>query len=291
MTLKFVQITDTHIGATEDYYNTHGFHLQRGYPHRIEALVGALNALLEREAIDFVLHTGDMINEYSPAAISQAQEAFAQLSKPLYLCLGNHDLWSPATGAAGARAQWLTQAPAFFNADVNFTIHHADAHVHVLPNQWGADYYEWTTDQTPSFLAEQKSFIESALAQEPQKIHILATHAPLRAVAIDQVGTGVVRHEAAADFMAYVDDLRERFPHLKLVLNGHTHINMHVEERGCHFVGTSSFVEAPFDCKLFTVDESGLSMRSHSLGDDLDFQWTYDFNKTHIQGRPCDRTF
>ena len=85
MTTHFIQISDTHLGPTPTYelygYNT--------YSHT-EHLITCINAL--EAPLDFVIHTGDIVNEPDdPAGYALAAELFARLKVPIYFVNGNHD--------------------------------------------------------------------------------------------------------------------------------------------------------------------------------------------------------
>jgi 3',5'-cyclic-AMP phosphodiesterase len=83
-TVTFAHISDTHIGATRDYVR-HGF---AALPCA-ERLVATLNAL--PFALDFVVHTGDVVTEPDERAYRLAADTFAALRAPMYYTTGNHD--------------------------------------------------------------------------------------------------------------------------------------------------------------------------------------------------------
>jgi Icc protein len=80
----FVQITDTHCGAA-------------GYLESIEKTVARINALPIE--IDFVVHTGDIMNDNisDGEVVAEALAALAKLRVPIYYTPGNHDVsaWLP----------------------------------------------------------------------------------------------------------------------------------------------------------------------------------------------------
>lgn len=85
MTLRFVHISDTHIGPTPDYmlYNVNTY-------QEAQALVEFLNEQLPFSP-DFVLHTGDVTYDPDPAATKLAYDLLSQINYPLYVVRGNHD--------------------------------------------------------------------------------------------------------------------------------------------------------------------------------------------------------
>ena len=82
--MRFIQITDTHLGPTQDFslrgINTFGI---------LEKLVDLLNNLpFEAE---FVIHTGDVIDDMSADSYKVARPIFERLKRPIYFMAGNHD--------------------------------------------------------------------------------------------------------------------------------------------------------------------------------------------------------
>ena len=80
----FVHISDTHFGPTADY-SRHG-HYPVPCARRV---VEIINNLPQRP--DFVIHTGDVVNEPGPDAYRLAAETLAPLEPPIYFVVGNHD--------------------------------------------------------------------------------------------------------------------------------------------------------------------------------------------------------
>ncbi len=84
MTVSFIHLTDTHITADPTFAN---------YGHRpydnLKQLIATINAL--PFPFDFVLHTGDVVNDGSIEAYQQAKHLFSDLRAPIYYLAGNHD--------------------------------------------------------------------------------------------------------------------------------------------------------------------------------------------------------
>lgn len=83
-TLRFIHISDSHIGPDAEY--TLNGQNALDYSH---ALIQHLNSL--SFPVDFVLHTGDVAYNPDFAAHELAAETFAQLRYPVYYVRGNHD--------------------------------------------------------------------------------------------------------------------------------------------------------------------------------------------------------
>jgi len=61
--------------------------------------------------------------------------------------------------------------------------------------------------------------------------------------------------------------------------------------RSTQYITVSSFVETPFEFKLFEVDGKTLSMQTHNLREAIGFPTVYDWDSTFVQGRAKDRSF
>ena len=278
---RFVYLSDTHWGI-----ETPGYTMQASQPSRLPELLAALEAWMDAHGpVDFVLHGGDMIDSTREEHIDRAAEMF-RLSVPVYLCLGNHDL----TREHAAQI-WLDRAPHLFLGGVNFTIETPDCLIHVVPNQWGAEPYVWNGVQEPHFLPEQERFIEAGLERQDDRIHILSTHSPFCGVPADQTGLTEPFHRPPQGFVEWGEALCAAHRSLHCVLGAHSHINTCVAAHTAHFVTSSSFVEMPFDFKCFDLADGYLSMTTHSLAHWMGATAGYDYEKTFVQGRACDRAF
>lgn len=278
---RFVYLSDTHWGIEKP-----GYTMQESHPPQLPHLLARLEEwVVAHGPIDFVLHGGDMIDSTSVEHIARAAELF-QLSLPVYLCLGNHDLT-----CADALDMWLREAPQFFGTGgVNFSVETDDALIHIAPNQWGPEPYFWNGVQEPHFLAAQERFIAEALARNPEKVHVFSTHSPVCGVPCAQTGYEEPYHSPPSAFVEQVDMWARAHPQLACVLGAHSHINSHVEVEGTHYVTSSSFSEVPFDFKLFEIGDGRLSMQTLNLAEQVDFPICYDYDKTFVQGREKDRS-
>lgn len=278
---RFVYLSDTHWGV-----ETPGYTMQASHPPRLPELLTALEAWMATYGpVDFVLHGGDMIDSTSEEHIDCVAEIF-QLSVPVYLCLGNHDLTSE-----NAAQMWLGRAPHLFLGGVNFTVETPDCLLHVVPNQWGPEPYFWNGVQEPYFLPEQAHFMGVELLRDTHRVHILSTHSPFCGVPPEQTGLADSFHSPPQEFFEQGQALLEGHRSLRCLLGAHSHINTCIAAPTAHLVTSSSFVEVPFDFKCFEVVDGHLSMTTHSLVDQMNGTASYNYEKTFVQGRACDRAF
>lgn len=279
---RFVYMADTHWGTHEM-----GYQMQRGCPTELPRILDALEKwMADGDGVDFVLHGGDMVDRGDDGIIAEAPELF-DLSVPVYLCLGNHDL----TEAASAD-RWAQLASGFFGqGGVDYAIETEDCVVHVAPNQWGPSPYHWQEEQEPHFLEHQLERLGKRLEARADSVHIIATHSPVRGVPEAQTGYSEPFHAPPSRFTSQVADLCGRYEQIRCVLGAHSHVNMSVETDGVHYVTASSLVEAPFEFKLFEIGEDGMAMTTVSLLNRVGFDVVYDFDRTFVQGRERDRAF
>lgn len=273
-------ITDTHLGS-----DATGYQQQKAYPARLREILAALrHGLQEDGGVDFVLHGGDMIHESREDLRREAREVF-DVGVPLYLCLGNHDLTEP-----DAVALWERHAPGFFAGDPrHFELETGDAVVHVVPNHWGDQTHCWAESQVARFGESPLARIESVVAAQPGKVHILCTHSPVFGVGPGQTGLDDPIHVPAPAFRDAVTGLLDRCPQLRCVLGGHNHLNSLALHGGAAVVTGAAFCETPFDYKVIEVGGAAVSIRTRSLFHEVGFEAEYDFDRCHVQGRSVDR--
>ncbi len=282
---EFIYLTDTHLGA-----DPIGYYQQYSYNKSFTEIIAALKTwIIDNGNIDFILHGGDIIDQTSEANIDLAKKEFSDLPVPLYLCLGNHDLT-----AINSLNTWLVNAENFFMDNKPcFCLENDLYAVHVMPSYWCETPYYWDREeQNVNFSDEQiQSLEKNLLKYSDKKVQILLTHSPVFGLSAEQTGFDEPYHETKEKYVDIILEIVKRHSSLKVVLGAHNHMNMHLQRSNTHFVTASSFSETPFEFKHFKINENGISMSTISLLKNINFIADYDFNKTYVQGRPCDRAF
>lgn len=282
---RLIYLSDSHLGGTLE-----GYHQQMRYAEREGEIVAALQRFIDAQAdtapIDLVLHGGDIIDATSDDAIRAAANLF-NLSVTVHLCLGNHDITT-----RDAVSRWLALAPQLFpDGRPEFTLRFDDCVIHVAPNHWGLEPYVWDSEQSPRFDESQLAMLAAAMDRDTDRPHVLLTHSPVMGMPEAQSGEAGPLHGSSDAFLAQVRSLVEPREHVRLVLGAHSHMNTCVEGGGVRYVTSSSLIETPFEFKVMELSRSALTMRTHSLDGAMAFRATYDFDRTHVQGRACDRGF
>jgi hypothetical protein len=264
-----------------------GYQQQKGYPEHLPELIGRLaDYIKNRGDVECVVHGGDLVDRTDDTCLELAG-LMRDLPVPFYLCLGNHDTTVP-----DALSQWLAAHPDYFPGGApDYSIALRDAVVHVMPTQWSADLppYSWERELSPQFLPEQLTRLEQAVQSHAGVPQVVCTHSPVFAVPDVQTGLGAPFHEPPAAFTDIFRELRRRYPCVRLLLSAHNHVNSCRVEGGLAALTGSSFSETPFEFKVVTLDAAGLSLHTETLADTVSFPHAYDFDKTYVQGRRCDR--
>lgn len=277
---RFIFLADTHLGA-----NPMGYTQQPGYPERIGELIPALESLVrDVGGVDVILHGGDMVDTASARAISDAAALFPA-ALPVRLCLGNHDL-----SCDGALDLWMRHGARFFpGGEPDYTIAAPGCAVHVLTTHWSATPFLWKDTLDEHFLHGQLDWLDEQVRRCGNDVQMLVTHSPARGVPPDQTGLAEPLHPPTPAFQGTIDAILRRHPQIRCVLGAHTHMNMNAVSGSIHRVTVSSFVETPFECKLFEVEQGKVSMTTVSLAGRLSFKAEYDAAKHYVQGREQDR--
>lgn len=81
---SFIQISDSHIGPDPSFV-LYGKNTRKC----AQCVIDRVNGF--DSPVDFVVHTGDVLNRPRPESLSQAREVFSTVRFPLYMTTGNHD--------------------------------------------------------------------------------------------------------------------------------------------------------------------------------------------------------
>ncbi len=235
--IRFAHISDTHIEPD-------GVDRSR----RLAAVLAEIQA----GDYDFVIHTGDLMNEPSARAAQAFQAACSPLRAPLYLVAGNHDVYNPPMGEIEApwwaRLEVTSELQAQYEAWFGPAWYAASCRgLHLL----GLNSLILNSGLPEE--AEQWAWLEKTLAElggRDEKI-VLFTHLPLF---IDEPDEELDGRDFANRYLLMAPPGRDRLlglirqHRLTAVLSGHLHApweKAHTWPEGCttHFVCTGSIGE------------------------------------------------
>ncbi len=259
--LYFAQLSDIHLSTQGDMFD-----MLSG--HAADFLRGVVAELNRQPDLDFVLITGDLLNDAAEAELTLFEQAIGSLQIPAYIIPGNHDR------RESDRTEGLThcQFAHFFNPQI-------EARLAARDDQLGY----WSIPLKPEVQLigldsvkdddwggrigpVQMAWLKGELEAHADKLVILACHHPLHELApIDR----------QPDWSNFVCDngpkllsLFGDYPQLKLVLTGHHHLTR------ADLMGSRLHLACPalaaYPCAYRTVRLSRLANR----------QWRIDW-QTH----------
>ncbi|MDG5817038.1 metallophosphoesterase [Chitinispirillales bacterium ANBcel5] len=111
--VSFIHISDTHLGENKDFilYNQNTY-------QKTTNLIKAINSF--SAPVDFVIHTGDVVNEPTKASYELVKDIFSSLNHPILYVTGNHDYpehisWLNSSNQSGFDLVPLTAGSYHFN--------------------------------------------------------------------------------------------------------------------------------------------------------------------------------
>ena len=279
--MKFIFMTDTHYGGSDDK----GYRMQPRYNCHAEELLDKLAEVIRQEGVSFVLHGGDLVDWGNRDNMRLASALLKRLPCPVHLTLGNHDMTEDDSVAI-----WLEETPQLFpDGAIDFTIVEGGLRIDALCSNWGPRPAFWNIKepQLAWFTDEQISRLHDGPQDLPR---IIVSHSQPCGLSTEQTGLDHDLHAPHEPFQQFV---RETCAELKPLawLGGHNHMTIRRQLAGTQLVTAPAFSETPFEAKLFEFNDGKLSMKTITFADMLDFRASYDFNKTFVQGRACDRSF
>lgn len=214
---RFIHISDTEIG----------------YPQEHHDWVQNLREYTQYNPVDFIIHTGDICYETGLKSHIKLMNT-ANMSTPIFYCIGNHDL---VKGKYGEALFERLYGPTWYSFEVG------NVHYIVTPMLHG--------DYKPSYTADQVyAWVENDLAQIPRDMPIV-----------------VFNH----DLLSWGDSFVLKSKHhkidldahnLKAYIYGHWHINHIHKHKKAVSVCTSTLVRGGIDhatsaFRIFNVDRRG----------------------------------
>ncbi len=235
----FVQISDTHVGVKDTAYNA-----------RYAEVIRQVNALKP----DFVIHTGDALQIWSPENMALFKDLSKSLAPPMHLAPGNHDITEIgkiSAGEAEARIKVWREAAGY---DHDSFEHQGCVFIGLDSNLYNSKLPEE---------ARQMTWLKSQLKKAQGKRIFIFQHQPLFLDKPDEPANYWVPAEPARG------ELLKLFHEYKVeaVLTGHLHKFNEAYFGGISFISTpaTSFSCAPdrglTGYRVFQVTGGGFSTR------------------------------
>lgn len=165
------------------------------------ALVAELNTL----QLDFVLHTGDIVNHGEAEEYAEAERIFAQLRHPIYYAAGNHDKIEPLYAG-------LLKQPASKEA-LDYTVEVNGVQIVCIDSATYGEGIQWRV--TPA----QLEWLERQIAADDPRPLVVAIHHPPVKINVDWLDFFIVTNWE--EIQGVLESAGER---LRAVFSGHVHL-------------------------------------------------------------------
>ena len=172
---SFIHVTDTHM-PSHHFWGEDGLETDSTELNDFEAVIDDINIIHP----DFVLHTGDFINdgeieELGIPSISRAKSLLHKLDVPLFLVSGNHDLggWdsTPASDGTARRTWWkyfgwkyLNSTSASATTTQNYSFNYGNTHFIGLEAYNNYDRWREELYGSDSFISSQLLWLNNDLS-------------------------------------------------------------------------------------------------------------------------------
>ena len=221
--IEFIHISDTHFGPSKE------MEIRGCNPYdKISALVEAINQLSFEP--EFIVHTGDIVNDPDDDAYRLAETVLSQLKAPIHYVLGNHD-------DAAATRRFMSIAPhsQLSGAD--------DKMAYSFPmgkGVTGVVFDAWVPPREGphGFLPQEQMIALDDLLQSGEDRFALFLHYPIIPIGSSWIDEYLLvkNGEAIHSYLASVSD------RICGVFFGHLHRGLQVHRDGVLYSGVSSSV-------------------------------------------------
>lgn len=237
ITLKFAQLSDTHITDNADT----SYKVLSNSKQLLEAAVEQLNELPD---LDFVMFTGDMVNDPTKENYSDFFAILSELKYPSLMALGNHDV-APAGYPGLSRANVLS---IFRKCNPNFTFDKS-YYAFTPKKDFRVIVLDLTIDENESangqISQEQLAFLDNELKANPEKIIVIFQHFPV----VEPFKSESHKVFNANEYLKTVQQHKNPV----LILTGHYHVTKIVRQDNIIHVTSPSLVTYPNAFRLISI--------------------------------------
>lgn len=276
--LKFVHISDTHFSTIRE---SNSYKLLARSKELLEDAIEQINGV---KNVDFVMFTGDLIDQPTVESFEEVMPIVKQLNAPWYFALGNHDTTDSGelTKSKMATLMMLNNPNQNFNSLYYSFVPQKGFRVIVLDSV--IDEHSTSLGHIPS---EQIAFVEKILKKSKNDVVLIFMHHPL----IPPSSSKSHRIDNADEFY----ELLEKYKMPIAVLSGHYHMTKIVKHANIISVSTPALITHPHAFRVVnvTTDRKGTTFEFlfYETGlKDLQSKTKYTvFPKEKFTGKPNDR--
>lgn len=213
-----------------------------------ETAISALNAhaAMHNEALDFVFHTGDVVDHGEPAEYELAREIFNQLNMPIHYAIGNHD--KIGSFRAGLFDDDGNETPYDHTFDVNgVQFISVDSATHVEGR------IGWHVAQ------EQLDWLHEQIRDDDRPL-VIGIHHPPYPIGVRWLDSFILQNWEAVHNV-----IKEAGPRLRGVFSGHVHVPVETVRDGVFYSIVPEVYSYISGYTVVTVLDDGIRTHRHSL--------------------------
>jgi len=231
--IKFVQITDTHLAASN--------------PYTSRVLESAIDDINSQPEISFVVFTGDNIASPKEENLRAFMKVLKKLKAPYYIALGNEDVYK-ANGLSKVRYYeiikeyslwriWAQKSPNYVFKKNGFVFIIVDGAKEVVPGTIG--YYRQDT----------LDWLDKMLRKYKKKDVVILQHYPI--VYPKEAESRIKTHKTYK-----VEEYRKmlaKHTNVLAVITGHFHVNEETMQNGIYYINSPSMLTLPQSYKIIDI--------------------------------------
>lgn len=233
-------------------------------------LIQRLKHVLIADRVDCLVLGGDLIEHGDVGRIHAVANLFRLIYLPTLICFGNHDLVDP-----DARAHWqavLSRWPQAMLADALVDAGEMQVigmNTHWLVNHQVRDAWQPGVPCLPILTESQRVWLRETV-DTLSKPTILALHAPVHAVAMQEPHDGQVAHQTIAYRNAIEAELARmsRGQLVKAIVGGHVHFASIARHAQRYLITSSAVGESPACVRLLRWENEVLQIKNVALAPD-----------------------
>lgn len=254
--VTFVNLSDPHLAlAAKD--SPENFKITEGSPQLLRQTLSEVSRI---PGLDFVVLTGDLLNDGEPWNLNAIREMLSQLKVPYYVILGNHDYAHPGQqGISKAEFIFTFQGHGFRGNQGWYS-------VDLAPGLHGVFLDSTVSDSHGGYIPpDELRWLEKDMSRNRNKLtFIFLHHLLVPAVPQDATeGWGITLVRNAAE----VNALLKRHPQVRVVISGHHHLGKVQTVDGVHYLVNHSIVTYPNRYTLYELTPQRLKYRAVSISD------------------------
>lgn len=227
MTLKFAQVSDVHLSDGEDT----SYKLLSSSKDLLEDAVGQLN---DTEGLDFVMFTGDMVNEPTRDNYRDFFTILSELKHPSLAVIGNHDFGPEGEGGLkkSEALDLLRKCNPNYVFDKSYYAFtpKKDFHIIVLDLSVPGNL----NGEIPK---EQLAFLDDEIKENPDKVIVIFQHYPI----VEPFHSQTHEVKNAPEYLSIV----QKYKNPILILSGHYHTTKIVRQGNIIHVSSPALITYP----------------------------------------------